>query len=338
VIDEKLNLVIVRDSPEAIRLAAQMIALQDVPEPEVMLDVEVLEVQRSRLLDLGVSWPQSLSFAPLVTAGGGALSINQLRGLTRDTIGVTGIAASVTANRNEVDSNTLAHPRIRVRNKEKAKVVIGDKLPTITTTISSGVGGFASESVNYVDVGLTLNVEPTIYLNNEVGIRISLEVSNLIGTMTTKNGGVAYRIGNRSAATMLQLKDGENQVLAGLIKNDERSSGDKVPGFGSLPLLGRLFGSSEESNDRTEVVLSITPHLVRNLQRPAASLSEFSAGTETSFRRRPDTSARAPAVLPVRQPPAPSGQVGPATAPVAPPVRVEVTPVSQPPAAAGQQR
>jgi general secretion pathway protein D len=338
VIDEKLNLVIVRDSPEAIRLAAQMIALQDVPEPEVMLDVEVLEVQRSRLLDLGVSWPQSLSFAPLVTAGGGALSINQLRGLNRDTIGVTGIAASVTANRNEVDSNTLAHPRIRVRNKEKAKVVIGDKLPTITTTISSGVGGFASESVNYVDVGLTLNVEPTIYLNNEVGIRISLEVSNLIGTMTTKNGGVAYRIGNRSAATMLQLKDGENQVLAGLIKNDERSSGDKVPGFGSLPLLGRLFGSSEESNDRTEVVLSITPHLVRNLQRPAASLSEFSAGTETSFRRRPDTSARAPAVLPVRQPPAPSGQVGPATAPVAPPVRVEVTPVSQPPAAAGQQR
>jgi general secretion pathway protein D len=136
---------------------------------------------------------------------------------------------------------------------------------------------------------------------------------------------------------MLQLKDGENQVLAGLIKNDERSSGDKVPGFGSLPLLGRLFGSSEESNDRTEVVLSITPHLVRNLQRPAASLSEFSAGTETSFRRRPDTSARAPAVLPVRQPPVPSGQVGPATAPVAPPVRVEVTPVSQPPAA-GQQR
>ena len=93
------------------------------------------------------------------------------------------------------------------------------------------MGGFASESINYVDVGLTLNVEPTIYLNNEVAIRISLEVSNLVDTITTKSGTVGYRIGTRSATTMLQLKDGENQVLAGLIRNEEGSSGSKVPGI-----------------------------------------------------------------------------------------------------------
>jgi general secretion pathway protein D len=185
-----------------------------------------------------------------------------------------------------------------VRNKEKAKVVIGDKLPTITTTISSGVGGFASESVNYVDAGLKLEVEPTIYLNNEVGIRISLEVSNLVDTITTKSGTTAYRLGTRSAATMLQLKDGENQVLAGLIKNEDRSSSRKLPGIGDLPVLGRLFGSQQDTRNKTEVVLSITPHLIRNLQRPPASSSEFSAGTEASFRRRPDTSARTPAQLP----------------------------------------
>jgi general secretion pathway protein D len=361
VIDEKLNLVIVRDSPEAIRLASQMIALQDVPEPEVMLDVEVLEVQRSRILDLGVTWPGALTFSPLQTTSGGVVTVSQLRNLSASTLGVSGISATINANKNDVDSNTLANPRIRVRNKEKAKVVIGDKLPTITTTVSSGVGGFASESVNYVDVGLTLNVEPTIYLNNEVGIRISLEVSNLIGTLTTKTGSVAYRIGNRSATTMLQLKDGENQVLAGLIRSEDRSSGDKVPGFGNLPLLGRLFGSSQDTDNKTEVVLSITPHLIRNIQRPAASLSEFSAGTESSFRRRPDTSARAPAMLPVRQPLPPSGQVGPTTAPVAPPAgpialppnvpavlpqtlpparqgAVQVTPIPAPPSAAAQQQ
>jgi general secretion pathway protein D len=326
VIDEKLNLVIVRDSPEAIRLASQMIALQDVPEPEVMLDVEVLEVQRSRILDLGVTWPGALTFAPLQSTTG-PITVGQLRNLSVNSLGVSGVAATISANKNDVDSNTLANPRIRVRNKEKAKVVIGDKLPTITTTVSSGVGGFASESVNYVDVGLTLNVEPTIYLNNEVGIRISLEVSNLIGTLTTKTGSVAYRIGNRSASTMLQLKDGENQVLAGLIRSEDRSSGDKVPGFGNMPILGRLFGSSQDTDNKTEVVLSITPHLIRNIQRPAASLSEFSAGTESSFRRRPDTSVRAPAMLPVRQPMPPSGQVGPATAPVAPPA----TPIALPP-------
>jgi general secretion pathway protein D len=337
VVDEKLNLVIVRDSPEALKLAAQMIALQDVPEPEVMLDVEVLEIQRSRILDLGVSWPSALTFAPLQTSAGTPLTIDQLRGLNRANVGVSGVSATLSANKTDADSNTLANPRIRVRNKEKAKVVIGDKLPTITTTISPGVGGFASESVNYVDVGLTLNVEPTIYLNNEVAIRISLEVSNLVDTMTTKSGTVAYRIGNRAATTMLQLKDGENQVLAGLIKAEDRSSGRKVPGVGSLPILGRLFGSTQDSNDKTEVVLSITPHLVRNIQRPAATLSEFSAGTESSFRRRPDTSARAPAALPVRQPlPQPMpGQSAPAPGEL--PARVEITRVPDPPPQDEQQ-
>jgi general secretion pathway protein D len=305
VVDEKLNLVILRDSPEAVKLATQLVQLQDVPEPEVVLDVEVLEVQRNRLLDLGVDWPTTLSFAPLKNVGDVPLTIDQLRGLNSSNIGVSSISAQITAQKTDGDANTLAAPRIRVRNKEKAKVVIGDKLPTITTTISSGVGGFASESVNYVDVGLTLNVEPTIYLNNEIGIRISLEASTLVDTVTTKSGTTAYRIGTRSAATMLQLKDGENQVLAGLIKNDDRSSATHLPGLGDLPIVGRLFGSRQDTRDKTEVVLSITPHLVRNIQRPAANVAEFSAGTEASFRRRPDGAARPPAQLP-----APAGAAG----------------------------
>jgi len=186
VVDEKLNLVILRDSPEAIKLATQLVALQDVPEPEVMLDVEVLEIKRSRVMDLGIAWPASLSFAPLKNADGSSLTIDQLRGLNSKNIGVSTPSATVNATKTDGDSNTLANPRIRVRNKEKAKVVIGDKVPNITTTISPGAGGFASESVNYVDVGLTLNVEPTIYLNNEVAIRISLEVSNLVDSLTTR--------------------------------------------------------------------------------------------------------------------------------------------------------
>ena len=298
VVDEKLNLVIVRDSPEAIRLAERLVNLQDVPEPEVMLDVEILEIKRSRLLELGIAWPSSLSLTPLTAAGGTALTLSDLRQLNQRSIGVSDLTAKINANKTDGDTNILANPRIRVRNKEKAKVLIGDKVPVITTTISPGTGGFASESVSYVDVGLTLNAEPTIYLNNEVAIRISLEVSNLVSQMTTKTGTVAYQIGTRQAATMLQLKDGENQVLAGLINNEDRSSGSKVPGFGDIPLLGRLFGSSKDDTQKTEIVLSITPHLVRNIQRPEAQASEFSAGTESSFRRRPDFSPKAPAQLP----------------------------------------
>ena len=339
VVDEKLNLVILRDSPEAIKLATQLVALQDVPEPEVMLDVEVLEIKRSRIMDLGVSWPQSLGFAPLIGSGG-AITIDELRGINSGLIGVTGVRATLNANKLDADSNTLANPRIRVRNKEKAKVVIGDRVPNITTTVSPGAGGFASESINYVDVGLTLNVEPTIYLNNEVGIRISLEVSNLIDSIQTNSGSVAYRIGTRSAQTMLQLKDGENQVLAGLISSEDRTSGSKVPGVGSLPILGRLFGSTRDTNDKTEIVLSITPHLVRTIQRPAAGASEFGAGTEASFRRRPDTAVRQPTVQPGGQPngrvpglpagalPAPQAANG---APVAPPIGQPPVPAAVPP-------
>ena len=292
VVDEKLNLVILRDNPEAIRIATQLVALQDVAEPEVMLDVEVLEIKRNSVMDLGISWPAALSFAPLETFSGARLTVDELRNFNSRNITVGPIGATIAANKTDGDTNTLANPRIRVRNKEKAKVVIGDKIPNISATVSSGIGGFASENVNYIDVGLTLNVEPTIYLNNEVAIRISLEVSSLGESITTTNGSVAYRIGTRSATTLLQLKDGENQVLAGLISNEDRTSGSKVPGVGDLPIVGRLFGNTRDATDRTEIVLSITPRIVRAVQRPPASASEFGAGTEASFRRRPDTALR----------------------------------------------
>ncbi len=329
VIDEKLNLVIVRDNPEAIKLAAKLVALQDVAEPEVMLEVEILEIKRSRLLELGVAWPTSLTLAPLTAAGGGPLTLDTVRGLGKADIGLSSLSTTITARKTDGDSNTLANPRIRVRNKEKAKIVIGDKVPNITTTLSSGgvANGFSQESITYLDVGLTLNVEPTIYLNNEIGIRVGLTVSSLLDTITTASGTTAYRIGNREASTMLQLKDGENQVLAGLINNEDRSSGTKIPGVGNLPVVGRLFGRTADGADRTEIVLSITPHLIRNIQRPPASASEFSAGTETSFRRRPDTAPRAPVVMP----PSPGARPpAPAPAPVAETPAPAVTPVPVP--------
>ncbi|USX19288.1 general secretion pathway protein GspD [Oxalobacteraceae bacterium OTU3REALA1] len=328
VVDEKLNLLIVRDNPEAIRLAERLIAVQDAPEAEVMLEVEILEVKRGTLMNLGVEWPTSVGLTPLSTAGGAGLTIRDLRGLNSDTIGVTGISAAINANKTDTDSNLLANPRIRVRNKEKAKIVIGDKLPVITATVSSGIGGFASDNVTYVDVGLTLNVEPTIYLNNEVAIRVQLEVSNLTNTITTRNGGTAYQIGTRQASTMLQLKDGENQVLAGLINNEERGTASKLPGAGDLPIVGRLFGSKRDDNQKTEIVLSITPRLIRNVQRPEASASEFSAGTEASFRRRPDLTVRTPVQLPappgaLSAPAAPQAPTNPANAPTPAPAEAQ---------------
>ena len=333
VVDEKLNLVILRDSPEAIKLATKLVALQDIAEPEVMLEVEILEIKRSRLIELGIAWPTSIGISPIMLPDANnveqKLTIAALRRLNSGNLGVSGLSATINANKNDIDSNTLANPRIRVRNKEKAKVVIGEKVPSITTTVSPGTNGFAQESINYLDVGLTLNVEPTVYLNNEVGIRIALQVSNLVGSMTTKSGSTAYQIGTREATTMLQLKDGETQVLAGLINNEDRSSGSKVPGLGNLPIIGRLFGTTRDNNEKTEIVLSITPHLIRNIQRPSAAAAEFSAGTEANFRRRPDGAVRAPVALPVS---APTPVAAPA-APAAPAPSAPLTPVPAVPTA-----
>ncbi|AMO98364.1 bacterial type II and III secretion system family protein [Collimonas arenae] len=335
VVDDKLNMVILRDSPEAVKLAEKLVALHDAPEPEVMLEVEVLEVSRTRLLDLGIQWPSSLSLTPLPlgtpvngsnngtnngssSTGNSTLSLRDLLHQNSGSIAAGISPMTITANKTDSDANLLANPRIRARNHEKAKILIGQRVPNITTTATST--GFVSESINYVDVGLTLNVEPTIYLDSDVGIKVSLEVSNIIGQLKTQSGSVAYQIGTRTASTVLRLKDGENQVLAGLINDEDRRSGNKVPGLGELPVVGRLFGSNSDNNQKTEIVLSITPHLIRNIQRPDAALSEFRSGTDTSFRVRPDSMRdvqREPLATPVEAPastsksaPTPSSSTG----------------------------
>lgn len=282
VVDEKLNMLLIKDSPEVIRLAEKLVDLHDVPEPEVMMEVEILEVKRSKLLDLGVRWPEKVDFSPLPKVSGGILTVEDLRNIGADRIGVTISPASVSIQKQDTDANILANPRIRSRNREKARVLIGERVPNITTTSTST--GFVSESVNYVDVGLKLDVEPIIYPNNEVAIRAALEVSSIVRQIQTKSGTLAFQIGTRTATSVLRLKDGENQVLAGLINDEDRKTANKIPGLGDLPLVGRLFGSQTNDGSKTEIVLSITPHVLRNIPRPSATQAEFAIGTDSSMR------------------------------------------------------
>jgi len=309
VVDEKLNMVILRDSPEAIRLAEKLVALQDVAEPEVMLEVEILEIARDRLTELGVAWPGSLTLAPLAGESG-VLTLRDLRSVRRESLGVTLDPLKISARKDGGDTNLLANPRIRVLNREKARIVIGNKVPVITTSLTA-VSGTVSDSVSYLDVGLKLDVEPIIYVDNDVSIKLSLEVSNIINRDKTAQGTVFYTIGTRSANTTLRLKDGENQVLAGLINDEDRRTANKVPGLGDLPLAGRLFGSTLDEGKKSEIVLSITPHLIRNVQRPVAAAAEFPSGTENSLRRRPPPNPE-PA-------PAPAAASAPAAATAQPP-------------------
>lgn len=284
VVDEKLNLLIVRDTPQAIAMVEKLVALHDLPEPEVMLEVEIVEIKRTRLLDLGVRWPDQLSLTPLASTSGGALTVADLRNLNSTTTGASIGALTINAKKTDSDANILANPRIRARNREKAKILIGERVPNITAT--STATGFVAESINYVDVGLKLEVEPTIYLDGEVAIKVALEVSSIISQVQTKQGSVAFQIGTRNAQTVLRLKDGENQVLAGLINDEDRRTAYKVPGLGEVPVVGRLFGSQNDDASKTEIVLSITPRILRNVRRPDAELTDFESGTESNLGAR----------------------------------------------------
>lgn len=281
-IDEALNLIVMRDTPEAIRVAERLIAAQDIAEPEVMLDVEVLEVSSSLLRELGIRFPEQVSYSVIGAAGTpGTVTLPELINRNAGLVRVSFTNPALVLNlRNQVgDTNLLASPKIRVRNREKAKIHIGDKVPVITNTATAT--GLVSESVSYLDIGLKLDVEPNIYLDNEVGIKVGLEVSNIVREIRSTNGTLTYQVGTRKAETSLRLKDGETQILAGLINKEDRKTSNQVPGVGQLPIVGRLFSSDSDTISKTEVVLLITPHVVRNIIRPESPIEEFSSGTES---------------------------------------------------------
>lgn len=283
-IDEKLNLLVMRDTPEVVRLAEKLIAAQDLAEPEVVLEVEVLEVTADRASDLGMQFPASLSANLVGTAGTvGSYTLNDWKTRNPNLLQfqMSNPALALNLKKLDSDSTLLANPKIRVKDREKAKIHIGQRLPVLTTVATAGVG--SSESVNYIDVGLKLDVEPNIRLDDEVDMKVDLEVSSVINTITSATtGSQVYELSTRNATTALRLKDGETQILAGLLQNNETAAVNKVPGLGDLPLLGRLFSNDNHDKSKTELVLLITPHIVRNVTRPDAIYSEFASGTDSA--------------------------------------------------------
>jgi len=279
-IDEKLNLMVVKDTPDAVRLIANLVRTMDLAEPEVMLEVEVLEISSSRLQELGIKYPEQIALGnPASAAANFVIGDDRLKAFTVNPIAVLDLRAR------DSDVRLLANPRIRVKNREKAKVHIGDRVPVVTTTSTANVG--VSSSVSYLDVGLKLDVEPNIYLRDEVAIKVGLEVSNITQTLDLEGGTRAYELGTRNTATTLQLRDGETQILAGLISDEDRRTARKLPGLGDFPVLGRLFRSELDDRKKTEIVLLITPRIVRSLDYPQAAVSSTPVGTDAAIGTAP---------------------------------------------------
>ena len=277
-VDERLNALVVRDTPEVVNQIERLLATIDLAEPEVMLAVEVLEVSSDRLDELGLGWPTSIGLG--VLGGGATVPLSTPLGGTGFRGLVANPALTATLRGISGNANLLANPTIRARNREKAKVQIGERLPVFTTAAVANAG--VSASVSYIDVGLKLDVEPSVQLDGEVIIKVALEVSNLLRQVDGPAGSAAraYEVGTRMTTTSLRLKDGQTQVLAGLINDQDRQSAAGLPGVSRLPLLGRLFGVQRDERYRTEIVMLITPRIVRNLQPPDVQAATLASGTD----------------------------------------------------------
>ncbi|MDH4585415.1 secretion type II protein [Pseudomonas sp. BN415] len=281
-IDERLNTLTMRDTPDAVRMAEKLFLAQDQSNPEVVLEVEVMEVSRQRILDLGLQWPNT--FGVINDDGSPVTILDQLKGIDSGRISINP-SPQLKINAQDNDVNTLASPVIRVSNREQARVHIGQRVPIVSaTSVPSTQGPVITESITYLDVGLKLEVQPTVHLNNEVAIKVALEVSNATPLAPTQAGTIPVQVDTRNAQTTLRLRDGETQVLAGLVRNDQANSGNKIPGLGDIPGLGRLFGSNNDKVAKSELVLSITPRIVRNLPYQSPYDMEFPSGTESSMR------------------------------------------------------
>lgn len=273
-VNEHLNTVYVRGTEEIMSLVENLVSLNDRKPAEMVLDVEILEVNRTKAEQLGFDWGSVIS-ATYPPFSGGSVG-NVIKAGT-----VTLPSTTFRFFKQDVDAKTLANPKIRVLNGKTAKIHIGDRVPLRASTIQD-VTGQIRTTFNYTDIGIKLTVEPTIHLDHSSTVKLNLEVSSLgqnLGTLTEP----AFSIGTRNADTSMLLRDGETAILGGLIRDEDRNNTVSVPGLGDIPVVGNLFKSGDLSKTRTDILLTITPRLVRGWDKPTKSLREFYSGTKVDF-------------------------------------------------------
>lgn len=299
-VNEELNAIVIRDTPEVVALAGKILEANDIPDAEVILEVEVIELSKSNTDNLGfvlsryalstegfnngVPFSDVLSSTVTSTSSTAAAMPQNLLQLFawRQFSGFLTVP-NATFNFAKTLSNgeTLANPKIRVKNREKSKFNVGTRVP-ITTT-SSPTGGGVNVNVQYVDVGVKLNAEPTIQLNDDISIKLSMEVSSILSRDTVGGTGSAttvVTIGTRNLDTVLSLKDGETSIIGGLIQDSRNKSTQKISLLGDIPVIGSIFSGNDRSNQKNELVLAITPHIVKGVAIPDPSVTAFWSGKE----------------------------------------------------------
>lgn len=293
-VHEELNAIIIRDTPAVIKLAQKILEANDRSNSEVVFDLELIEVNHTDSRELGLKLSNYSIGAGLAIPGIAQIASSGLKagdsvaGLIDGIDGFKGLTpfyaiptATFRLMKTQVDAEVLANPKVRVKNREKAKVHIGSREPVITVTIN---GDQTSENVQYVDVGVKLDVEPIIQLDNTIVTKLGLEVSNVSGRETTSNGTAVLTISTTNANTVLTLKDGEQTIIGGLIRDDKATTKNKIPFLGDIPFLGELFSGTDTSDIKREILLSITPHIVKSVSLPTLDVASIWSGGEDDLK------------------------------------------------------
>jgi general secretion pathway protein D len=289
--NDRLNAITIRDTPERVQVAEKIIESNDKAKSELIVDVQLLELNRNLLQNLGIdlvgAGGASGKALTIGFTGGTSVPLNNLGLLQQLGNYAVGPIPNVVLNflRSDADAKVLAKPQLRVSEGEKASVKIGDRIPIPTTTFNTatGAGGAVFAPVTsfaYQNVGINIDVEPRVHHNKEITLKLKVELSNLAGTVSAGGGVTQPIIGSRDIETQIRLKDGETNLLAGLIREEERSTLSTVPGLGQIPVLKHLFGSTEKERKETDIVLTLTPHIIRVPDITEADLEPLWIGTD----------------------------------------------------------
>jgi general secretion pathway protein D len=282
------NAISIKDTPERIAAAAKLISAIDKARPEVIIDVELLEVNRTHLQEYGL---QIASPNPSGTPTGinGSIDINRenftlanLQNLTAADVFLSGIpGVYYRLLKNDTATRTLANPQLRTSDGITAQARFGDEVPIPVTTFAPiAAGGINQQpitSFNYRTIGVNIDITPRLHHDDQVTLALKVSLSTQSGT----GFGGLPTFGNREITTTIRLKDGETNMLAGLIRDEERTSLAGVPGLSDLPVIGHLFAYNHKDATQTDIILTLTPHIVRVLDLSEADLRPFRLGRDS---------------------------------------------------------
>ena len=328
------NAIVMRATPDELLLAQRVISDLDKARPEVIVDVAVLEVSRQTEHNIGMSLPQSFGLtlqANTTTTGattttssttdnsstststGSGVTLNQLGSLSASNFGVT--LGQATANLLYTDTNTkvLQNPRIRATDGQKADLKIGSKIPVATGSYQTGaatavVSSLVNTQFQYLDVGVEVEITPTVHYDHDVTLKLKIVVSQTNGVETI-SGVSEPIITQRTAEQTIRLKDGEPSILNGILTQQTSNSITGTPGLGEIPLLKYLFSSNDRTVSKDEIVFIVTPHVVRGTQLTADNLQEIDTGAGQNVE------VRRIATIPVKVPAAAADKMIPSSGP-----------------------